>query len=63
MNEERRERLEIILNRLEDIQSDVNEILNDEEHYRDNIPEDLRESEQYEQSDAVCDDLSDAVDC
>ena len=62
MNEERRERLEIILNRLEDIQSDVNEILNDEEHYRDNIPEDLRESEQYEQSDAVCDDLSDAVD-
>ena len=62
MNEERRERLEIILNRLEDIQSDVNEILNDEEHYRDNIPEDLWESEQYEQSDAVCDDLSDAVD-
>ena len=58
MNQERSNRLEIILNRLTDIKSDVKEILEEEEHYRDNLPE----GEQYEQADAVCDDLSDAMD-
>ena len=62
MNQERRNQIEIILNRLEDVQSDVIKIWDEEEHYRDNISVDLQESEQYEQSDAVCDDLSDAAD-
>ena len=62
MNQERRKQLEIILEWLESIQSDAEEILDEEKQYRDNIPKDLQSSEQYEQSDAVCDDLSDALD-
>ena len=58
MNQECSNRLEIILNHLEDIQSDVKEILDEEEHYRDSLPEGKR----YELADAVCDDLSDAMD-
>ena len=58
MNQERSNRLEIILDHLEDIQSDVKEILDEEEHYRDSLPE----GKQYELADAVCDDLSDAMD-
>lgn len=62
MNQERRRRLEIILERLERIQSGVEEVLDEEEHYRERVPEGLQDSEQYEQSDAVCDDLSEALD-
>lgn len=62
MNQERRNQIEIILNRLEDVQSDVIKILDEEEHYRDSIPENFQDSAQYEQSYAVCDDLSDAAD-
>lgn len=62
MNQEHRKRLEIILEQLESIQSTAEEILDEEEHYRDNIPENLQDSEDYNQSDAVCDDLSDALD-
>ena len=58
MNQECSNRLEIILNHLEDIQSDIKEILDEEEHFRDNLPK----GEQHEQADAVCDDLSDAMD-
>ena len=58
MNQERSNRLEIILDHLEDIQSDVKEILDEEEHYRDS----LLEGKQHELADAVCDDLSDAMD-
>lgn len=62
MNQERRKQLEIILSRLESIQSDVNKTLDEEEHYRNSIPEVFQDSAQYEQSYAVCDDLSDALD-
>ena len=62
MNQERRNRLEIIRNRLDDILSDVKELLDEEEHYRDNLPEELQESDEYEIADAICDDLSDDMD-
>ena len=62
MDQERRNRLEIIRNRLDDILSDVKELLDEEEHYRDNLPEESEESDEYEIADAICDDLSDAMD-
>ena len=58
MNQECSNRLEIILNNLEDIQSGIKEILDEEERFRDSLPE----GKQYEQVNAVCDDLSDAMD-
>ena len=34
----------------------------EEEEYRDNIPENMQESERYEKADEACDNLSSAVD-
>ena len=34
----------------------------EEEEYRDNIPENMQESERYEKADEACDNLSEAVD-
>lgn len=50
------------MSKLEDLKSDVEDILAEEENARDNIPENLQDSECYEKSDAACDSLSDAVD-
>ena len=50
------------MSKLEDLKSDVEDILAEEENARDNIPESLQDSECYEKSDAACDSLSDAVD-
>ena len=49
MNKIRRKNLQSIIDQLE-------------EEYRDNIPENMRESERYEKADEGCDNLSEAVD-
>ena len=40
----------------------VNHIAIVQEEYRDNIPENMQESERYEKADEACDNLSSAVD-
>ena len=37
-------------------------LLAEEEDYRDNFPENLQNSERYERTEAICENLSDAVD-
>lgn len=49
------------MSKLEDLKSDVESILDDEEEARDNIPESLQDGERYEKADAACDNLSNAV--
>ena len=36
--------------------------MSDEEEYRDNIPENLQSSERYEQAEAACDAMQEALD-
>lgn len=50
------------MSKLEDLKSDMEDILTDEENARDNIPESLQDSEQYEKADVACDNLANAVD-
>lgn len=61
MNKERRERLENLLEQIENVKGSVEEILSEEEDARDNFPENFMGSEAYERSDAACDSLTDAV--
>lgn len=62
MNKIRRKNLQTIIDRLEDIKADLEEIIYEEEEYRDNIPENLQGSEKYERADEACDNLNDAAD-
>lgn len=62
MNKIRRKNLQIIIDQLEELKGSLEGILAEEEEYRDNIPENMQESERYEKADEACDNLSDAVD-
>lgn len=62
MNKIRRKNLQTIIDRPEDIKTDLEEITYEEEEYRDNIPENLQSSEKYERADEACDNLNDAAD-
>ena len=62
MNKIRRKNLQTIIDRLEDIKTDLDEITYEEEEYRANIPENLQSSEKYERADEACDNLNDAAD-
>lgn len=61
MNRERRKNLQGIIDQLEELKSSLEDIQNEEEGYRDNIPENMQSGERYEQSDAACDAMSEAV--
>lgn len=50
MNNTRRKSLRALMDRLEDIKSELEEIQSEEEDYRDNIPENLQGSERYEKA-------------
>lgn len=60
MNKPRRKQIDAIIERLNDIQADIEAVLDDETDYRDNIPENLQSSERYETADEACDYLDDA---
>lgn len=71
MNNSRRKEIYAIINQLEkakgteeieNIISDIESVLFDEECARDNIPENLQESERYEMSDEACGNLESAID-
>ena len=61
MNRERRKALAAIRNQLYDLHDLLEEIQQEEEEYRDNIPENLQGSERYERADEACDNLFSAI--
>lgn len=62
MNKVRRKNIQDVVGQLEDLKSALEDVLHEEEEYRDNIPENLQGSERYEKADEACDTLSGAVD-
>lgn len=61
MNRSRRKNLQSILDKLEDLKSDLELIQEEEDEYRDNIPENMQESERYEKADEACANLETAI--
>ncbi len=62
MNRVRRKNRQSIIDQLEELKGSLEDLHAEEEEYRDNIPENMQESERYEKADDACDNLSDAVD-
>ena len=55
MNKIRRKNLQSIIDQLEELKSSLEDLQAEEEEYRDNIPENMQESERYEKADEACD--------
>lgn len=62
MNNARRKVLYSIIERLEDLQTDLQDILDQEEESYNNLPEGLQESERGETMEAAIDNMAEAVD-
>lgn len=62
MNRQRRKALQDIIDQLEILRMQLETLLAEEEDYRDNFPENLQNSERYERTEAIRENLSDAVD-
>ena len=62
MNKDRRKQIDDVIADLQEIQGTVESIMNNEEEYRDNIPENLQGSERYERAEEACDYLQEAYD-
>lgn len=61
MNADRRSRVIKAKQLLEEAKDILEEALNEEDEYRDNIPENLQNSERYEQSEAYSDAMDSAI--
>lgn len=61
MNKERRKSLREIQSKLDRLGQDLEALKEEEEEYRDNMPENLQESERYQRADEVCDLLMEAL--
>ena len=61
MNKERRKSLREIQSKLEKLGQDLEALKEEEEEYRDNMPENLQESDRYQRADEVCDLLQEAL--
>lgn len=62
MNKQRRKQLDVIIGAIRIIRDDLESIMNEEEEYRDNMPENLQGSEKYETADNACEALYEALD-
>ena len=62
MNKERRKNLQGIIDQLEELAGAVEDIQEEEEEYRDHIPENMQSGERYEQAEAACGALAEAAD-
>lgn len=60
MNKERRKRLQKIYDTLQELQSDLSVIKDEEESYRDDMPDNLQGSDKYQKADAAVDALDEA---
>lgn len=61
MNQIRRKKLADIKERIERISEELQEILNEEEEAKDNIPESFWETDRYATSEAACENMEYAV--
>lgn len=62
MNRVRRKALAGIQEQIETLREELESLMQEEEDYRDNMPENLQGSERYEAADTACDNLSSALD-
>lgn len=62
MNKERRKNINNTIEKLREINETISIILEEEEIYRDNMPENLQNSEKYEKADQACDNLQECID-
>ena len=62
MNTKRRKALRDILDRLEEIQEELDDLLKDEDIYRNSLLDDSEDSDKYDSAEAVCDALDEAMD-
>ena len=62
MNKERRKSITNTIEKLQEINETISIILEEEEIYRDNMPENLQNSEKYEKADQACDNLQECMD-
>ena len=60
MNRIRRKALQEISDRIQEIMADLESLKEEEEEYRDNMPENLCGGEKYEKAEAACDNLETA---
>ena len=61
MNKARRKDLQSILDQLEELKSSLETTQEDEEEYRDNMPENLQGSARYEKAEEAISNMEDAV--
>ena len=61
MNKQRRKDIDAIVEQFEEIKNAIQCVYDEEEEYRDNIPENMQSSERYETADAACSALDDAL--
>lgn len=61
MNKARRERIQEVADNLNSIVSVVEQIKEEEDEYRDNMPENLQTSEKYEYSEECSDKMDDVI--
>lgn len=61
MNNNRRKSINKLYERLEDLKAELEEILEEEEEARANIPKSLQESERYEKAEEACENLGNAI--
>ena len=62
MNRVRRKALDKIKAQIEELRSDLELLLEEEEEDRDNMPENLQGSERYDRADDACDNMDSALD-
>lgn len=62
MNNPRRKTIREIIDNLNDLRNALDDVYDEEETYRDNIPENMQGGERYEKADEACDNISDAID-
>lgn len=62
MNKVRRKQLEEVIAKIQEAADELEAIMNDEEEYRDNMPENLLYSERWEIADGACDAMQEALD-
>lgn len=62
MNRIRRKALNDIKDQIEMLRCSLEQLAEEEEEYRDNMPENLQGSERYEKADEACDSLNSALD-
>ena len=62
MNKIRRKKLDEIIAKIQDVSEELESVMNDEEEYRDNMPENLQGSEKHEMADSACSSMQEAID-